>query len=218
MQLEIIDYYYLAVRSQSRSGSLDYVLDLRFVEAPRMSRHISWRWITASLLLAGVAYGILHFGRAPAPWWQRHWLSVCAAVTGACAAATLVAVYRTTATIRLFSTDGAARLLEYTGGLGTLRGVRGFTAKVAAHVRLAAAARRGSRAEHLRDEMREHARLRELGVLSEREYESAKARILGKHSPAGAYAARATAGSQAARSAPRAQQRQRAGIQGKPER
>jgi len=219
MQLEIIDYYYLAVRSQSRSGSLEYVLDLRFVEAPRMSRHISWRWITASLLLAGVAYAILHFGRAPAPWWQRHWLSVCAAVIGACAAATLVAVYRTTATIRLFSTDGAARLLEYTGGLGALRGVRGFTAKVAAHVRLAAAARRGTRAEHLRDEMREHARLRELGVLSEPEYESAKARILGKHSPAaGASAARAPPATQAARSAPRSQRRQRAGIQGKPER
>jgi hypothetical protein len=31
--------------------------------------------------------------------------------------------------------------------------------------------------------MREHARLKELGVLREPEYESAKARILGRHSP-----------------------------------
>jgi hypothetical protein len=184
MRLEIIDYYYLSVRSHSRSASLEYVLDLRFVAAPRVSRHVSWRWITASVLLTGLAYGVLRLGPS-APWWlQRHWLIACGAVTGAWAVATLVAVYRTTETVRLFSTVGAASILEYTGGLGTLRDVRRFMAKVAAHVRLAAAARRGRKAEHLRDEMREHARLKELGVLGEREYESAKARILGKHSPA----------------------------------
>ena len=47
-----------------------------------------------------------------------------------------------------------------------------------------AAARRHTKAEHLRDEMREHQRLRELGVLSEGDYEVSKARILGQHSPA----------------------------------
>ena len=31
MELEIIDYYYLSVRSHSRSATLEYVLDLRFV-------------------------------------------------------------------------------------------------------------------------------------------------------------------------------------------
>ena len=33
LQLEIIDYYYLSVRSRSPSGELGYVLDLRFVAA-----------------------------------------------------------------------------------------------------------------------------------------------------------------------------------------
>lgn len=182
LQLEIIDYYYLSVRSHSRSASLEYVLDLRFVDMPRVSRHISWRWIVASLVLTSLAYGILRLGPAAPPWWQRHWLAACAAVMGAWAMATLVAVYRTTETVRLFSTGGAAKLLDYTGGVGTLRGVRRFMVKVAAHVRLAAAARRSTKAAHLRDEMREHARLKELGVLGEPEYESAKARILGKHS------------------------------------
>src|SRR5579862_2099819 len=53
VQLEIIDHYYLAVRSHSRSGKLEYVLDLRFVGMPYVSRHVSWRWITtsASILL-----------------------------------------------------------------------------------------------------------------------------------------------------------------------
>jgi hypothetical protein len=54
-------------------------------------------------------------------------------------------------------------------------------AKVAAHVRLAGADRRSTKAAHLRDAMREHSRLKQLGVLREPEYESAKARILGRH-------------------------------------
>jgi hypothetical protein len=184
LQLEIIDYYYLSVRLHSRSASLEYVLDLRFVDTPRVSRHISWRWITASFLLTGLVYGIMRFGSAAPPWWQRHSLAGYAAVTGAWMVATLVALYRTTETVTLTSSDGAASLLEYTGGLGTLRGVRRFMAKVAAHVRLAAAARRSTKAAHLRDAMREHVRLKELGVLGEPDYESAKARILGKHYPA----------------------------------
>jgi hypothetical protein len=184
MQLEIFDYYYLSVRLQSRSTRLEYVLDLRFVGVPQVSRHISWRWITASLLLTSLGYGILKFGHLAPPWWQRDWLADCAALTGAWAVATLLAIYRTTGTVRLFSTGGAAELLEYTGGLTALRDLRRFMAKVSAHVRLAAAARRSTRSKHLRDELLEHARLKELGVLGEPEYESAKARILGKHSQA----------------------------------
>lgn len=184
VQLEIIDYYYLAVRTQSRSGILEYVLDLRFVDAPRLARHVAWRWMAAALLLMSLIYGIGRLGPAASPWWQQHRLAVYAAVGAAWAVAALLAVYRTTTTISLFSTDGAAKLLEYTAGLGSLRGVRRFMAKVAAHVRLAAGARRSTRPEHLRDEMREHGRLKELGVLSEPEYESAKARILREHSPA----------------------------------
>jgi hypothetical protein len=184
-QLEIIDYYYLSVRSYSRSSSLEYVLDLRFVDTPRVSRHISWRWIMASLLLTTLACGIMQLGASAPQWWQRYSLPLYAAVTGAWAVATLLAVYRTTETVRLLSSVGAARLLDCTGGIGTVRGLRRFMAKVAAHVRLAAAARRGTKTAHLRDEMREHVRLRRIGVLCEPEYESAKARILGKHFPAG---------------------------------
>jgi hypothetical protein len=182
MQLELFDYYYLSVRSASRSTKLEYVLDLRFVGMPQVSRHISWRWIAASLLLMSLGYGILQFGHFAPPWWQRVRLAGCAALMATWSVATLVALYRTTETVRLFSTGGAAKLLEYTGGLGTLHDMRRFLEKVAAHLRLAAAARRSTRAKHLRDELREHARLKGLGVLCEPEYESAKASILGKHS------------------------------------
>ena len=181
VQLEIIDYYYLAVRSHSRSGKLEYVLDLRFVDTPRVSRHVSWRWIATSFLLTSMACAIVQLGPTPPLSWQRHWVALYGIVIGGWAVSTMVAVYRTTETMRLVSTDGAARLLECTGGLGTLRGLRRFMAKVAAHVRLASADRRSTKAAHLRDAMREHARLMQLGVLCGPEYESAKARILGRH-------------------------------------
>jgi hypothetical protein len=47
----------------------------------------------------------------------------------------------------------------------------------------ASAARRRTKAEHLRDEMREHLRLKEIGVLPAAEYVTAKVRILDQHSP-----------------------------------
>jgi hypothetical protein len=187
LQLEIIDYYYLSVRSHSRSILLEYVLDLRFVDAPRRLRHISWRWITFSLVSLAIApaLGIAsRIDHSAAPWWPHARLPVCAAVIAVWAFATLVGVYRTTETVSLFSTHGAARLLECTGGLGTLHVFQRFMAKLAAHIRLASGARRRTKAEHLRDEMREHLRLKQMGVLSAGEYETAKVRILDQHSPA----------------------------------
>jgi hypothetical protein len=59
-----------------------------------------------------------------------------------------------------------------------------FTHKLAAHIQLAIAARRLSEMEHLRDEMREHFRLKEAGVLSQEQYEASKGRILARHAPA----------------------------------
>jgi len=183
MQLEIIDYYYLSVRSRSRNKLREYVLDLRFVDAPRGLRHISWRWIGFSLVFIAVALGIAsRIDPSATASWQRHWLSVCTCAIGVWTFATFVAVYRTTEKVTLVSTHGAARLFECTGGLGTLRAFRSFMTKLAAHIRLAAGARRATKTEHLRDEMREHLRLKEIGVLSAGEYEKAKVRILDQHS------------------------------------
>jgi hypothetical protein len=185
LQLEIIDYYYLSVRSRSRAGMLEYVLDLRFVDAPRRCRHIAWRFIAFSSVFAVLAVGTgFRIDLAAMPWWQHNWLPISGTLIGVWAFATFVAVYRTSETISLVSMHGAARLLECTGGLGTFRVFRQFMTPLAAHIRLAAGARRHSKAEHLRDEMREHLRLKEIGVLSAGEYEKAKARILGQHSGA----------------------------------
>jgi hypothetical protein len=185
VQLEIIDYYYLSVRSHSRSILLEYVLDLRFVDAPRRLRHIAWRWISCSLLLMALPLAIASRTDSSTTLWSQHaWLPVCVTLMVIWAFATLVGVYRTTETVSLLSTHGAARLLEYTGGLGAFHLSRHFMAKLGAHIRLASGARRRTKAEHLRDEMREHLRLKAIGVLSAGEYETAKARILDQHSPA----------------------------------
>lgn len=182
LQLEIIDYYYLSVRSRTGVRGLEFSLDLRFARAPQLSRHIAWRWMAASFVLIAVPALIVTAIHASA-WWRQEWLPASLTLAAAWVGATFVCVYRTTETFSLFSACGAARLLEFTGGPGTLHALRPFVAKLTAHIRLASAARRQTKAEHLRDEMREHQRLRELGVLSVNDYEASKARILGQHAP-----------------------------------
>ena len=185
LQLAIIDYYYLSVCARSGATRLEYVLDLRFLATPRLSRRIAWRWIAASILLLALAAGFAaRISSAAIPWWQHDWLRACATVLVMWMLVTLVAAYRTTETVSLRSIHGSARLLEFTGGLGTFRLVRVFVAKLAAHIQLASAARRRTKPEQLRDEMREHLRLRETGLLSAEDYERAKLRILAQHSPA----------------------------------
>jgi hypothetical protein len=182
LQLEIIDYYYLSVRTRSGARGIEFSLDLRFARAPQLSRHIAWRWMTASVVVIVVPTLIATAIHASA-WWRQEWLPMSLAVATVWAGATLVCLYRTTETLSLVSTCGAAQLLEFTGGPGTIRALRPFIAKLTAHIRLASSARRHTKAEHLRDEMREHQRLRELGVLSQSDYELSKARILGQHAP-----------------------------------
>jgi hypothetical protein len=182
LHLELIDYYYLAVRSTGAGGVLEFTLDLRFVRAPRLSRHVAWRWLNASLALIAVP-ALIATAIHTSAWWQREWLPASVTVAALWCCVMLVCIYRTTETVSLVSTYGAVRLLEYTGGLGTFRALRPFVAKLTAHIRLASAARRRTKGEHLRDEMREHLRLKELGVLSVSDYEASKARILAQHAP-----------------------------------
>jgi len=180
LTLEIIDYYYLSVRSQSRSRHSEFTLDLRFVQAPQLTRHIAWAWITAMLVLVALTVAGTTLLRPSGPW-QPHALALSIGLGTASLCAAVACSYKTTETVILTSTYGVARLLEFTGGLGTFRATRPFLSKLTAHIRLASSARRRTKAEHLRDEMREHLRLRELSVLSADEYEASKRRILGQH-------------------------------------
>ena len=182
-ELALIDYCYLSVRTwRSRSPDAQYVLDLRFVDpALRLSRHVAWRFLAASAVLTVLAVALAWRISASSTPWRHEWLLPLGGLFGLAVCAALVGLYRTTKTLVLFSVSGRARLLEVTGGVGSFRAMRSFSRTLAAHMRIASARRRRSRAEHLRDEMREHQRLKEEGVLSEKEYEMSKARILAKH-------------------------------------
>jgi hypothetical protein len=185
LELAIIDYYYLAVRA-TRTGSVrDYVLDLRFVDSSiRTTRHIPTRCILATLVLASVAaFSIRQVASSTAPWWYQHQLPLCATTLGLTVCAGLICAWRMTETFALRSLHGGATLLEFTGGPGTLRSSRKFALKLSAHIQFAVSDRRATKNEHLRDEMREHFRLREAGVLSQEQYEDSKAEILAQHAP-----------------------------------
>jgi hypothetical protein len=183
LELAIIDYYYLAVRSGRVSCRREYVLDLRFIDqALGLTKYVPWRYMTATLVLAMIAvFGAWRISSSTVPWWHHGWLPMCAASFALTVCSCLVCAWRMTETLALYSIHGRATLLKYTGGLGTLRAARQFTHKLAAHIQVAIAARRPSNALHLRDEMREHFRLKEAGVLSQQQYEESKTRILAQH-------------------------------------
>ena len=187
IELTLIDYYFLCVRAwRARGPVTEHVLDLRFVDpAPRLSRHVPWRFIGAAVMLtlacAGTIWWIVS---TPPPWLGNNFVPAAGVLFALSAAAWTVSAYRTTRTLTLRSVHGQAKLFEITAHLGRLRALRQFSQLLVAHLRVAITARRASRAEYLRDEMREHFRLKEAGVLSEEEYESGKARILARHAPA----------------------------------
>jgi hypothetical protein len=186
IELTLIDYFYLSVRERrARSPGLEYVLDLRFADPSlRLSRHVPWRWLMATFAFAALCGAIgWRIAAAPGPWWQHSWIVVFAFLFGAATLAGIVSAWRAHETLVLFSTNGRARILEFTGGLGTFRIIRRFSQQLAAHLRIAIAARRPANAEHLRDEMREHFRLKTIGVLAEEDYEAAKRLILARHTP-----------------------------------
>jgi hypothetical protein len=175
--LALIDGCYLAVRTvHAKSVTARYVVDLRFADpAPRLERRIAWRSLAAGATCLALAI-----------FFATREIAVTVALSGGAACALFAAFHLTTETLTLFSANGRARLVAHTGRVGTFRALRQFRARLESHLLLALGARRGSRALHLRDEMREHFRLRSAGALTETEYEDAKRRILATHVPAAA--------------------------------
>ena len=211
LELTLIDYFFLSVRT-ARARNARYVVDLRFIDpSVRLARQIPWSWIAVGAVFLLLAIlGVREVATPAAPWSLHERLSATIAFFAIAAAATYAAVHRTAETLMLYSTHGRAKLLSHAGGPGTLRAFRSFLPRLEAHLRIAGARRRGG-ADHLRDEMREHFRLKEAGVLSEADYEAAKRRILATH---GLAAAAGGSRKVTARSRPLAAVRRRATSQG----
>jgi hypothetical protein len=184
LALEVFNYRYLAVHLKMPwSSPVAFVADLRFIDANvEHRRRIPWRWWQVScglFLLCAIATWL--FSMTGAPWSNNAWFAPLTFFCAGTLCVALLSAYLTTETVSLRSRNGRARLLEFTGGLGTFRALRAFEIKLAAHIRHAVAASARTKAQQLRDEMREHQRLREQGVLGEQDYEESKARILRSH-------------------------------------
>jgi hypothetical protein len=149
-------------------------VDLRFADPELLlERRIAWRSLAAGATCLGLAI-----------FFAAREISTAVALFGAAACALVAAFLLTTESLTLYSASGRARLVTHTGRMGTFRAFRQFRARLESHLRIAFDARRDSLALHLRDEMREHFRLRGAGALTEIEYEDAKRRILATHGSA----------------------------------
>jgi hypothetical protein len=182
-EVSIFEDHYVAVRTvRPDARARKYEFDLRFANPkPVCVRSISWFW----LLLAG-SMALLAAGGVWATWAQAgRWSSpifLSALVTLlAAGGALLMFVRRTVESLEFVSMHGGATLISVVGGIGSARAGKRFFIDLIKSINAAKAARPQERQQLLRDEMREHHRLHELGVLSDQQYEQSKARILSSH-------------------------------------
>lgn len=182
-RLTFLEGHLLDVRARRRKQSLGYWLDLRFVAPePVVIRQVAWRSLQVALafvLLAVASYF------APAVFGQPGWSSVALPATVILATATVctlaLAWHRTRETLQFRSLHGGAPLFEITAGLGLRRQAQVFEAEFVRRIEQARQEWGQPRTHHLRDEMREHHRLHQLGILSTQHYEAGKRAILGAH-------------------------------------
>jgi hypothetical protein len=183
-ELALLDEHYLQVHTtRARKPPLKYSIDLRFLNSqPVRVRRIAWIWFASSLmLLAGAAAAMWFASSAPSMFASPAFIGACVAVAGALGAA-FYGVRSTSESLTFTSVHGGAVLVDVLGGLGSTKGGKSFFVAMIKDIAAAKAARPQAKQQWLRDEMREHHRLRELGALSEAEYEASKARILKAHS------------------------------------
>lgn len=183
-ELTLLDDHFLSVRSVRPEGlPKKYDVDLRFANAkPVRVREISWTWLVVTLGLIGLSTGAIFsaWSTTTTPWERPGFIA--ALITLLVSVGTFFLFLRRTTESLLFrSVHGNATLVSVTGGIGSARGGKLFFIELMKDINAAKAARPQEKPQFLRDEMREHHRLRELGVLTEEEYETSKKGILNAH-------------------------------------
>jgi hypothetical protein len=177
-RLAIFDRSYLKVRVTRQSAPVQqYWLKLAFLD-PRPARVVSrawWRITGAAALLSGI---LVLWQPGPSP--AAAWIAASAAI-----AATLlslaVALRRSCDRLVYYTRHGRVPVLELLRHEPDRRRFGRFLAMLDQAIHRASADLPGERARLLRDEMHEHRRLLEQGVLQPREFDEARARILRAH-------------------------------------
>jgi hypothetical protein len=182
-ELSLLDEHYLQVHAVRGKESKKYSIDLRFLNSqPVRNRNIAWFWWALALLQAGGTGIGLWLAMANAqPLTSMGFIGGCIAAIGMIGAA-VFGVRQTTESLNFVSVHGGATLVNVIGGIGSTKKGKSFFVSMIKEIAAAKAARQQAKQQWLRDEMREHHRLRELGVLSEEDYEASKTRILKAHS------------------------------------
>lgn len=183
-RLALLDEHFLSVQlTRPDSDPRKYDFDLRFVNAkPVIVRHIAWFWLALAVslaLLAGCALWLL-WPRSAAEWLGAAPITAVAALL-ASGGSVLMFLRRTTESLEFISVHGGVTLVSVTGAIGSAREGKKFFIELIKNINAAKLARPQPPHQFLRDEMREHHRLRELGVLTEAQYEAGKSRILAAH-------------------------------------
>lgn len=183
-QLALLEDHFLSVQSTRPDGEpTKYDFDLRFANAkPVIVRHVAWFWLALAGSLAALAAGALWmlWPHTAAGWLNPVPLTAVIALL-ASAASVLMFLRRTTESLEFTSVHGGVTLVSVTGAIGSAREGKKFFVELIKSINAAKAARPQPPQQFLRDEMREHHRLRELGVLTEAQYETSKSRILASH-------------------------------------
>jgi hypothetical protein len=182
-EVAILEDHFAAVRTvRPDAQPCKYEVDLRFASPkPVLVRSISWFWLILAVCMALLALGgIASTWNGAAPWSNPIFLTALLTLLAA-AGATVLFLRRTVESLEFVSMHGGATLISVVGGIGSARSGKRFFVELIKSINAAKAQRQQERPQLLRDEMREHHRLRELGVLSAEQYEQSKARILASH-------------------------------------
>ena len=182
-EVSILEDHFVAVRTvRPDAQPRKYEIDLRFANPkPVRVRSISWFWLGLAACLALLAAGGIWSTWTDAARWLSPVFLTALLTLLAAAGATAMFLRRTVESLEFVSVHGSATLVSVVGGIGSARSGKRFFVELIKSINAARAARPQQRPQFLRDEMREHHRLRELGVLSEQQYEQSKTRILGCH-------------------------------------
>ena len=182
-ELAIHDDHFVAVRTvRPDAEPRKYEVDLRFASPkPVRVRSISWFWLVLAASLALLATGGIWASWGSAALWTSPIFLTALVTLLAATGATILFLRRTVESLEFVSVHGGATLISVVGGIGSARAGKQFFVELIKSINAAKAERPQERPQFLRDAMREHHRLRELGVISEEQYEHSKARILASH-------------------------------------
>jgi hypothetical protein len=183
-ELAFITDHRLGVRVRRRGKAIHkYIVDLRFIDADVIAeRRFDRRALLAAFALAGLAVlGSFVALQTSGPRWYQVGMQSSIALAVAVGLACIVRICRQLMTFELRSVHGDVSLARVMGGLNSADARREFVAELSGRVEAARGEHPPSRQRFLCDEMREHHRLWNEGVLSDVTYETSKRRILAAH-------------------------------------